>query len=358
MMSSLTQKKWVVALIAFSVSGGLAYASCGGTEPMVAGETGSLVQSVSGQMLQGALSIIQESITQSGNIISAIKVATKQEAASSEKKILAMRSSAEGFATSYTSARSSAQVYDIYNRYRSQGFDPCGNRTLTEALRNRELAVNVSAAQRVSTEIDAAPGRFGSPVVALKNRVNEHKALFCTQAEVDAGVCGTVGAVPGGDSNAALLFTEAEPGDNVTKAKNALINNMFGLPDSPEVFSGKAAAPESSAALYDKHRRDALNSIAMFSFKTIQSEHEKDAATGKSLAGLIRERVETYFGSTRSQQWAQSLAAQEQRGVLVDMVKMEGIALKMAERRVKQNMRIEANLAGLVAVSNEVQNGK
>ncbi len=356
-MNGLMQKKWAVALISFTVSGGLAYASCGGTEPMVAGETGSLVGSVSSQMLAGALSIIQQSILQSGNKISAMKTATKQEAVSSEKKIMAMRSAAAGFATTYTSARSSAQVYDIYNRYRSQGFDPCGNRTLTDALRTRETSANQTAAQRINTEIDTAPGRFANPVVALKGRVDEHKSLFCTQAEVDAGVCGSVGALPGGDSNAALLFTEADAGDAVSTAKNAFINNLFGLPDSPAVFNGKAAAPESAAALNDKHRRDALNSIAMFSFKTIQSEHEKDA-TGKSLAGLIQERVATYFGSTKSQQWAQALAAQEQRGVLVDMVKMEGVALKMAERRVKQNMRLEANLAGLVAVHNEASNGK
>lgn len=346
-----------VGLASLALSGGLAYASCGGTEGLVNTATAQLAASVAADIAAAAASIIAQMQIDQERIISAIKVTVKQDAVSSEKVIAAKRSATEGFATAYVAQRTSEQVYDLYNKYRSQGMDPCNTATLTEALKTRETAALQSAAARINTEINAAPGRYGDPVQVAKNDLLQHKQLFCTQAEVNAGTCASVGALPGGDSNAALLFTEADAGDTVSKAKNAMINNIFGLPTSSAGIVGKGATPEAQSAMSDKHRRDSLNSIAMYSFKTIQADHERDSS-GKSVAGLLKERVETYFGSSRSEQWAQSLAVQEERGVLLDMVRMEGIALKLAERRVRQNMRIEGNLAGLVAINNEARNGR
>ena len=357
-MNSFQRKKIAAVTIGLATTGGLAYASCGGTEPMVTIEVEALVATVLNKIVDGFTSMNYFSAYFSNGTVSAIKVATKQESVSAEKKRLAMRNSGAAFATAYVAQRSSEQVYSVYSRYRSQGFDSCGVSGMTTALRTREVAVDGSIATRIGAEIEAAPGRFGDPAQALKVRLDEHKAKFCTATEQAAGVCSSVGVLPGGDSNAALLFEEASPNDNTSKAKNAFINNLFGLPHSAQGFAGRGQTPEGQSALVDKHRRDAVNSIAMVSFKTIQAEHEKDSATGSSLAGLIRQRVSTYFGSDRSQQWAQTLAAQEQRGVLVDMVRMEGIALKMAERRVRQNARIEANMAGLLAVTNDAYNGR
>ena len=357
-MNSFQRKKIAAVTIGLATTGGLAYASCGGTEPLVTIEVEGLVAAVIGKLVDGFTSLDYLSGYFSNGTASAIKVATKQESVSAEKKILAMRNSGVAYATAYVAQRSSEQVYSVYSRYRSQGFDPCNVSGVTTALRTREASVDGSVASRIGTEIEAAPGRFGDPVLAFKGRLNEHKSKFCTATEQAAGICSSVGVLPGGDSNAALLFEEAAPNDDTSKAKNAFINNLFGLPQSRQGFAGRGQTPEGQAALVDKHRRDAVNSIAMVSFKTIQSEHEKDSATGSSLAGLIRQRVSTYFGSDQSQHWARSLAAQEQRGVLVDMVRMEGIALKMAERRVRQNARIEANMAGLLAVTNDAYNGR
>jgi hypothetical protein len=347
------RKKGVAAGLGLAISASAAYASCGGTEAMVVLETETLVKIILDKMLDGASIVNQMSLLSTNRTLSAMKVVVKQHSSSSEKKMLALRGAGEGLATVYSSQKSSEQVYDIYNRYRSQGFDPCGTSALTKQIKALEVKSGAAASQRIASEIDAAPGRFADPAAVLQGRLQEHKQLFCTQQEKDAGVCSSVGALPGGDSNASLLFKDALPTAIETKAKNAFINNLFGLPPAPNAYVGKENTPEAQVAMSDRHRVDALNSVAMFSMKTIQSDHEIDSTTGKSLAGALKERVGMYFGTPVSQKWAQSLAAQEQRGVLVDMVKMEGIALKLAQRRITQNARIEGNLAGLVALSTE-----
>ena len=342
-----------VAIVGLSFTASAAYAACGGTEGIVVGQTQTLVQTIAQKMLDGAVAVVKQSILSTDRTLSAMKVVVKQESASSEKKMLAMRGAGEALATTYSSQKASEQVYDIYNRYRSQGFDPCGTSTLTKQLKVQEVKAGQSAVQRVNTEVDAAPGRFADPAAVLQSRIAEHKQLFCTQQEKDAGLCSAVGQLPGGDSNGSLLFVDAQPTAVETKAKNAFINNLFGLPAPAAAYVGKENTPEAQAAMADKHRVDALNSIAMFSMKTIQADHEIDPSTGKSYAGVLKERVGMYFGSDASTKWAQSLAAQEQRGVLVDMVKMEGVALKLAQRRIMQNARIEGNMSGLLALATE-----
>jgi hypothetical protein len=351
------KRRLAAAVAGLAVSGGIAFASCGGTEPLVVAEAGTLVSTILQNMLSGALSIITQSVLSTDRTISALKVAVKQEAASSEKKIAAMRQASEGFATTYVAARTNAQVTDVYNTYRSQGFDPCGNGTATELMRQQEQVADAATVARVAVEVDKAPGRFGDPVMTQKTRIDEHNQLFCTQAEKDAGICSNVTALAGADSSAGVLFKDSAPGDDTTKAKNAFINNIFGLPDSANAYTGKGDAPEAQSALHDKHRRDVLNSVAMVSFKAIQSEHEMDSS-GKSLATRIRERVETYFGSAQSENWAKLLATQEQHGILIDMMKMDGLELKLVQRRIKQNMRMEGSLAGLLALANDRTNGK
>lgn len=349
----LRNKKFIVAGAGLTLSASLAWASCGGTEGIVVGQVQGLVQLIAQKMLDGTLAVIQNSILSTDRTVSAIKVVVRQESASSEKKIMAVRGAGEAFATTYSAQRASEQVYDIYNRYRSQGFDPCGTSKLTKDMKLAEIKAGASAVARISTEIDAAPGRYGDPAQTLAARLSEHKSLFCTEAEVAAGVCSSPGVLPGGSSNAALLFQDAAANSVESKAKNAFINSLFGLPTPANQWAGREQTPEAQAAMADKHRKDAINSIAMFSMKTIQSDHEIDPATGKSAAGLLRERVGLYFGTDKSAQWAQSLAAQEQRGVLVDLVKMEGVALKLSERRIMQNARLEGNLAGLLALATD-----
>jgi hypothetical protein len=356
-MTHRARKKVAAALAGLLISGGAAYATCGGTEAMVIGEVQSLVESIIQNLVSGGAALIQQMVTQGNETMSALKVVVKQEAASSEKKIVGMRSASEAFSASYVAARTSQQIQGIYNTYQSQGFDPCGVSTEVQAMRAQEVQADKLAATKVVQEIDSAPGRLGNPVAAEAARVAQHRQLFCTQAEANAGICSNVGPLAGADSNAAIMFQDSAPGDDTTAAKDAFVNNVFGLPTSTSTYAGRGNSPEAQAAMYDRHRRDALNSIAMFSLKSIEADHEKDAA-GKSLATRLRERVEEYFGSPTSANWAKSLAVQEEHGILIDMMKIEGIDLKLAQRRIKQNMRIEANLAALLAVANETNNGK
>lgn len=218
---------------------------------------------------------------------------------------------------------------------------------MTSRVARAELEAKISLPGRYRTEIEAVGGRYADPAVAVRAREELHRSQFCTQSEADAGVC-SLGKIPGGDVNAALLFG-TDVSTDAQAAKNAVINNLVGLPDAP-IPSAVAKSAEAQSYLLAKKRKDSFLAWAAYSLKSIQSDNEK-------VAPLLNERVGMYFGTAKAAEWAKSQASQAPRGLLVDMVKIAGLDLKISERRLWQNLRTEANLASLVDLENEARNG-
>lgn len=341
-------KKLAISVGILGVTGTAAWASCGGTEGMVSSAAGSLASLITTELAASTTKLIAADYLQTQSIMSSLHILAKQVEASGEK----LSSTTIGVEQSTVAlAKENAEkemVAKLVVDYASQGFDPCGQSAATQNLAKTEAEVNAKIPGLVRSEIEGGGGKFGSPHEALRAREDRHKALFCTQSEVDAGACTRLGKIPGGDSNAALLFS-VDSSTEARAAKNALINQVVGLPDSP-VRPEAANSPAAAAYLLEKKQKDAFMAFPAYSLKTIQAENE-------NLKAVMDNRVGQYFGTARAAEWARSQTSQAPRGLLVDLVKMQGINLKLAERRLHQNMRIEANLALLLELENRAETG-
>ncbi|MEN9194495.1 hypothetical protein QYF96_16655 [Xanthomonas euvesicatoria] len=287
------------------------------------------------------------------NIISAVAVATKQEALSANIVSDGTREASEQLVNAVRAQRQSDQVAKAfldYNPATGQGFDPCGtsakNRTLDVAF--ADMAAR--ARNRVGTT-DVAPGRLVPSVgAAMQQRLAEHRDKFCTASEAQAGLCST-SQLPGGDTNAALLFEPASPSTLQGDARAAYIQHVLGQPDAaiPRSAGGTPAGQE---YLLAKNRKDSLLSVPAYSLAMIDAANTRsDELQGKSPNEVLKLRVNQYFGGAEAEKWSGALARQSQRGLLVETAKMAGLEAWVNHEQYKQNQRIEANLAALLVAS-------
>lgn len=347
MNKRLNAIKTAVAIAMLSGSAGVAWASCGGTEGLVSSAAGSVASKLVAHLAAATTQIVTLDQQQTEAMMASIKLLTKQVEMSGEKSAGSVLQTQQSVAA-FTKELADKELVDkIMLDYMSQGYNPCEQSSATYKVAIAERDAKASVPSRIRSEVDAGSGKYASVADALRAREDQHRELFCTQDEVDAGVCSSLGKIPGGDTNAALIYSSDTSKDAVA-AKNAVINNIIGLPDSP-VPKEAAGSPEAAAYVLAKKRKDAFLSWSAYSLKSIQS----DAEVFKK---PMDERVGMFFGTPEATKWAASQAGQNQRGILVDMVKIKGLTLKLAERRLNQNLRMEANLAAMLELDNQRYN--
>lgn len=341
-------RRVAVASVLLFAGAGVAWASCGGTEGLVNSAAAALATTIVGEITAATGTITALDETQTEGLIGSIKVLTKQVQMSAQNSDDANLQAEQAGAAFQVDMATKEMVDKIVLDFQSQGYNPCAQLTATKQMAAAEAQVTAALPQRLASEVQAGGGHYGDIATVLQQREQQHKALFCTQAEVTAGLCSSVGAVPGGDSNASLIFsTDTSP--NMVAAKNAVINNIIGLPDAP-LPAGAANTPQGQAYLMATKQKDAFLAFPAYSLKGIQSDAE-------GFDSFMSERIGQYFGTDRAAQWAQDQASESQRGVLVDAVKIEGLILKLHERRLKQSLRAEANQAAALALENKLVNG-
>lgn len=281
-------------------------------------------------------------------LISAVAVATKQEAVSGSTVADSIQQSSAQFLNAQTAQNTNNQITEAWINYSGatgQGFDPCGtlakNQSLDKAFGNAQSQV-----QKMINQQDNAPGRLVNRVDALTKRYTTHKNKFCTDSEAKAGVC-SKSNLPGGDSNGALLFTAADPDSLESQGRTAFIQNVIGEPDQ---VIAQSAGQTSAGQAYGvaKIRKDALLSIPAYSLQTINVANTRSTNfQGKSPNEMLQARVNQYFGGSEAEDWSQSLTHQSPRGLLVEGVKMDGMDAWIQFKTYQQNQRLIANLAAL-----------
>jgi len=363
---SLRVKKVIVGAVMFGLA---AKAAAWGCPPVI--DSVWLASFVSGltTLTNGVMGMVQSVNLQeqlnTQREMSALKVQTKQIAASAEKEVANMSQSMQALASTVVAqnqAEQTQKVMEQYGRATGQGFDPCGEQTkgreVTSAYANTHDVVNM-----VRGSIDAGPGVYKDQKAALSARLGAHKAKFCTQAEVDAGFCSGVGAAPGASLTFATMMSGSNVGDLNEDAKNAFVNHVFGLPDQP-LNPAIAETPEAQAYVRDKMKRDGIRSIAATSFKTIQAMTHADPSAAptstnnngyvsdQSFVDAMKKKVDQYVGGDNYRVWEQTLAVQSERGLLVNLAKMAAFRLYLTSVEYDQYERMEANLAALLATEN------
>ncbi len=299
-------------------------------------------------------------------INAAIAVLTAQKATTGESVSETERATAQqtatAFATLSESRRTKRARFDYGGEF-GQGIDPCRIHATRNMIATRDSEMIEERGRRVMSEIDAAPGVYADPVQARDAMLTDRDE-FCTRAQTASGHCKRLrdsgrweGDLPGADINVATLFEPAMEGEPLYDAKVRFVNHIVGLPD--EAVSTEAATTVAGTAYMEqKAIKDARISPALASLKELQLEHSGvDAAHGGPnipIALFYRNEIKRYAGDTEEHtEWARLLAAQNERGALVELLKINALDLSIMERQYRQYERMEAMLASVVAMDAE-----
>ncbi|KPY55647.1 hypothetical protein [Pseudomonas amygdali] len=352
-------RKWKASLgISLALSSTVAWAYC---PPQYIETVVAPAFTTATQTLNAAVTAVDTSLsalleTESQRLTSAIAVLTKQKALAANQIAESGRNSAQQTATALNVLAQTDRVkkarFDYGGEF-GQGFSPCIVYATRSVISNRDADMTTEVRQRVKSEITAAPGVYADPVKAQTAMV-EKRAPFCTQGQVDSGLCRSVGTLPGADLSVATLFEPAMEGEPLYDAKVAFVNNIAGLPDGPVPES---AGKSSSAQSYTlaKSRKDALVSPALAGLKQIQLDTSgvEGTETGSDLplSEHFRKEVQRYSGNTPEyESWAKVMSAQNERGAMVEILKIKALDLALQEKQYRQYESMEAQLASLVSM--------
>ncbi len=291
------------------------------------------------QMMQGAVRIITSQTNASTNNSIQLNMSAKQARAGLDVEI--------------SNRKAVMQTLADFGPETGQGFDPCG-----EQKRSKDVAVAIGEAgtdmqEKVIREIDAGPGKYVADRGAvIADRYRQARTTYCTADEAKAGLCSAPGPMAGKDVDASNFFTTAAAGSDQDKAKTALLNHLFGV---PQVALSKAAAatPTGQAFLEQKRQQDAVASVAQASLKTIQAWTTARSGSGsdaQSVLDALGAKINTYAGGNNHDAWATTLASQSERGLLISLAKMMATDLYMQELRYKSAEREEAIVATRLAL--------
>ncbi|MBJ8931616.1 hypothetical protein [Citrobacter freundii] len=303
--------------------------------------------------VDASLSTVLE--TNSQRLSSAIAVLTKQKALTAnqiaETQVNAGQMLAQGMNTISQTQRVKQARFDYGGEF-GQGYQPCliSSERAVIATRNADLQGEV--ASRVKSEIIASPGEYADRSSAHQKLIDAHKT-YCTDDEVASGLCSTKGSMPGADLHVSTLFAPAMEGEQAYQAKIDFVNNIAGMPDQPIPRSASGSVQAQAYALA-KSRKDALISPALTALKEIQVETSgiDGMESGKEvpLSELYKNQVTRYFGnSDEYQNWTKSLAIQNERGVMIESLKVKALNLALKAKLYKQYETMEAQLATLTA---------
>ena len=287
-------------------------------------------------------------------VMSALKIVTKQEAMSEHQTSDTARKTAQQQANAHLAQVKTKDVIKAnldFNGVTGQGHQTSAVMLNNATVERKFEEINNKAGALVES-LDNAPGKLANSITsALEKRIEVHNANFCTQAEADAGLC-TLGKLPGADTNSLSLSTPAKPGSIEEKAQVAYIQNVLGTPD-PTLPKSAGSTESGQEFLYQKIRKDALLAFPAYSLAAIKESNTIDSETNKTPNQLLTERVNAYFGGPEALEWAKTLSRQQPRGLMVESLKVNGIQTWLKFQHLQQTQRINGNLATLLIAANQ-----
>jgi hypothetical protein len=292
-------------------------------------------------------------------IISAVAVATSQESVSANNVSESSQKSAQTLVAALKSEKQAADVTNAtfnYSPTTGQGFQPCET-----SLRNKTLTTAFSDADKnISKEMQESDlyKYKDSKGEAVSARLDKHYDKFCTASEEKQGLCKVDDpALSGADTNASLLFQPAIAKSDKDIARRAYIDTVIGIPDQKNTI-GSEKTQDSKLDFINKIGKDALSSIPAYSLNAIKLANTKPDEKTYSPNQLLNSRVNQYFGGEEAQKWAETLAVQTPRGLMVENLKIHGLEVWMHNKSYQQNQRLEANLAALLLIESKAKQNR
>ena len=293
----------------------------------------------------------------SERLTSAIAILTKQKAVAANQINEATKNSAQVTAQALNSLAQTQRVKEArfdYGAEFGQGYNPCLVSAARNLIQTEIDNSNKKTIDDVSKEITASAGAYVQQDGVINDTIKNYQENYCTKAQADAGLCEKEGKMSGKSINIASIFTPSAPNTMEYKSKVDFINQLAGLPDNPVPEQSKMTV-NARSYIQQKQQKDALISPALYSLKNIQNEYLETKGSGSSIASMFDKEASRYMGAGNDgSNWSKSLASQNQRGLLVELLKVKALDLAIQSRQYEQQERIEANLAVLVA--NAAQN--
>jgi hypothetical protein len=301
----------------------------------------------------------------SQRLTSAIAILTKQKAIAANQMADATRVSSKVTAQAISTIEQSQRVKESRFNYGAefgQGYNPCKVSASRTILHKSLDDANQQSINDVNSEVIANPGAYGLRSDIAAQQTKKYQESYCTKDQVNAGLCSKVGDMSGKSINIASIFETSAYKSKQHEAKVDFINNIVGLPDNnlpladskDNISSAKNAANNNIGLNYTqlKQEKDAAVSPAIYSFKKIQNDYVEKKGAGSAVSTMFNNETERYMGvGNEGQNWSKNIATQNQRGLMLEMLKMKALDLAIQARQYEQQERIEANLAVLVSTA-------
>ena len=300
---------------------------------------------------------------QNEQLLSGLKVVTKQKSISSHQAADTERKAQSQLAEAINIINSQNQIAKArldYGPEFGQGYNAC----LIAEERNQLADATGSMESEVAGAIKllyGGPGKYAKDYTEGKAAIlQDYKDGFCTQDQVNSGLCESVGKYAGKATDASIFFADDKE-NKVTYggARTMFINTVVGPPDAI-VTKSAAKSTSSQDYLQAKTQKDALMSPAIATLQYLSAAHSPagNAAVAPSASPvtLYKNQVNRYFGGSKeNEKWNAALASQVERGLLVEQLKMKALDLSLSAQQYKQYELMESQLAALVAL--EVNKG-
>lgn len=353
--------------------------------------------------------------TQAKLISEAITIWTAQKGVNAQQQSTAIKNNTQVETQALQEITRNARMKKALRDYgnQSMGYKPCETSKDRAVLVINTKTTQESVPQMIKREVTAAPGVYSPKIQAMATRLALHDKMYCTSSQAMSGLCSKESPRAGKSLMAETLFTPSGVNTQEYQDKSAFINNMVGLPDDP-IPKSAAVTVEGQSYADLKRRKDAIKSTAINSLKSIQAQwsvmadeehHSEDGSsssnkvplatekqqlaandaqkpkntaasatalgasvTSSSTAGAIvkkdttpqpmmiqlKREVDRYLGGgSEYAEWSKTLAGQEEKGVLTEILRVKALRLYMQAEQYKQLSRMEAMLAANVAAQTE-----
>jgi hypothetical protein len=288
----------------------------------------------------------------------AVSVATKQEAVNSQQIVNNIQQSSEKFISSVRYQQQSAdglKAWKNYSPQTGQGLNVCKNLSEQQNMLNASVNIDLNIAKHIENlEIDNAAGSVSQNTEELvTNRIKKYNELYCSKEDEAQGKCDSK------DPNLAnahlspdLLFKNVSKDSELDKARVDYIENIMGVPDNYDAQTGSVGAMN---YILNKSQKDAFLSIPNYSLNHIRLQNTKQKSGEDSLNTQIQKKVGRYIAGPSATEWNRGLATQSERGLMIELLKMQANQTWLKQKQFEDQLREEATLAALLLLSNKNQ---
>lgn len=275
-----------------------------------------------------AAAVAAQSELTAEQLISAIKVATRQRSASSGRESAYGKSTAQGVAQVYAAQKAAERIREAHETYGPQG----------QAVGSCDVIEKLQAADVALTGIPDKAGEFASDGAIYSKPGSTVKPGEAVAAALRFDVPEAVSAE---------AFTSK---DTAEPLKTAFMNNVIGLP--PTKPSGMNMATD-RLTMMEARRAEAVRSPAIVSLAAIRAAQSGGGHFGSGgdmgADEYLDWLVSRYGGGSEYEEWSAALVTKSEVGLLKEQARLRAISLMLENVSSSSDDRRQAMIAAMLA---------